>query len=52
MFDVDTSKEEREYMAVFKIKQYWLKAYYNPKYLICKRRLLREFKNLTRVLNN
>jgi hypothetical protein len=46
MFDIDTSKEEREYMAVFKIQQYWLKAYYNPDYLICKRRLLREFKNL------
>jgi hypothetical protein len=46
MFDIDTSKEEREYMAVFKIKQYWLRSYYNPEFLICKKRLKREFLNL------
>jgi hypothetical protein len=49
MFNIDTSKEEREHMAAFKIQQYWLKAYYTPNYLLCQRRLYNEFKNLIKV---
>jgi hypothetical protein len=47
MFNVD--KDMREHMAAFKIQQYWLKAYYNPEYLVCRQRLSREFENLIKV---
>jgi hypothetical protein len=40
-------KRLRKYMVAYKIQQYWFRAYYNPNYLICKKRLSREFKYLT-----
>jgi hypothetical protein len=47
--EVEFKLKAREHMAAYKILQYWLRSYYNPEYLICKRRLYNEFKNLTRV---
>jgi hypothetical protein len=51
MFDIEFEfkLKAREHIAAYKIQQIWLRAYYNPEYLICQQRLLREFKNLTKV---
>jgi hypothetical protein len=45
--EVEYNKKTRLYLAAYKIQQYWLRAYYNPEYLICQRRLYNEFENLT-----
>lgn len=34
------------------IKRYWMKAYYDPEYKICQRRLTREFENMQNDLQN
>jgi hypothetical protein len=47
--EVEFKLKAREHIAAYKILQYWLRAYYNPEYLICQQRLLREFENLTKV---
>jgi hypothetical protein len=39
----------RKHMAAYKIQKYWLNLYYNPENQVCKKRLKREFENLTRV---
>jgi hypothetical protein len=51
MFDIEVEfkLKAREHLAAYKILQYWLRSYYNPEYLICKRRLYNEFENLTKV---
>ena len=36
-----------EYMAIIKIKRAWLRAYYDPQYVICRNRLKREFAELS-----
>jgi hypothetical protein len=49
MFNIENEYiiKTRKYMAAYKIRQTWLRAYYNPEYLICQRRLSREYENLT-----
>jgi hypothetical protein len=47
--EVEFRLKAREYLAAYKIQQYWFRAYYNPEYLICQKRLYNEFENLTRV---
>jgi hypothetical protein len=50
MLDIESEfkLKAREHLAAYKIQQTWFKAYYNPEYLICKRRLYNEFENLTK----
>jgi hypothetical protein len=50
MFDIEVEfkLKAREHLAAYKIQQTWLRSYYNPEYLICKRRLYNEFENLTK----
>jgi hypothetical protein len=47
--EVEFKLKAREHIAAYKIQQIWLRAYYNPEYLICQRRLYNEFENLTKV---
>ena len=36
----------RQHNAAFKIQMYWRRANYDPNYQLCKRRLMREYKEL------
>jgi hypothetical protein len=49
MLDIESEfkLKAREHLAAYKIQQTWFKAYYNPEYLICKRRLYNEFESLS-----
>jgi hypothetical protein len=40
------NKKAREHMAAYKILYTWLRSYYNPNYLICKKRLYKEYLEL------
>lgn len=39
--------DARLHMAAYKIQKWWLKRYYDPTHLICKKRLMHEFKSLS-----
>ena len=44
---VDIEKHCKRWFATKKIQKHWLKAYYDPERTVCRRRLMREFGELS-----